>query len=213
MPIVFHKHIRPEGEVGIWKITESETFFRNKLELSPEEEAQIEGMIGKRKIEWLAGRKLLHVLSGRETRGKILKDEFGKPHLENSDYQISISHSHELVAVSAAPEPIGVDVQYLVEKIGRIAHKFVRPEEMEAIDPITRLEHLHVIWGAKECLYKAYGRKKLDFREHLITDPFKYRPEGGILGGWTIKQSHQAYFEIHYEKHEDYMLVYAIERR
>lgn len=169
-------------------------------------------MIGKRRIEWLAGRKLLHEMSGRETRGVCLKDEFGKPYLEDSDYHISISHSHELVAVAAAPVSVGVDIQYLVEKIGRIAHKFVREEEAATILPETRLEHQHVIWGAKECLYKAYGRKQLDFLVHLQIEPFVYRPEGGLTTGWVIKEDYKAYFQVYYELHGDYMFVYTVER-
>ena len=32
------------------------------------------------------------------------------------------------------------------------------------------LQALHIYWGAKEALYKAYGRKQLNYREHIRID-------------------------------------------
>jgi 4'-phosphopantetheinyl transferase len=211
MPIIHHRHIKPLGEVGIWEIQETEEELRQALDLSREEDEQIQEMISKRRVEWLAGRQLLHEMSGRKIRGTCLKDEYGKPHLLNSTYHISISHSRQLVAVAAAPEPVGVDIQILVEKIDRLAYKFVREEEEAVILPETRIEHLHVYWGAKEALYKAYGRKRLDFREHLIVEPFLYREEGGLTTAWVIKEDFKAYFQVWYERWKEYVLVYALE--
>ena len=31
----------------------------------------------------------------------------------------------------------------------------------------TQLSHIHFIWGAKECIFKAYGRKEVDFRQNI----------------------------------------------
>jgi 4'-phosphopantetheinyl transferase len=213
MSLLLHRHLAPEGELGIWKIEEEEAFFFERLDLYPEEKEQIEGMKGRRRLEWLAGRYLLHYMSGREVRGACLIDEFGKPHLENSLFQISLSHSHELVAIMAAPLAVGVDIQYLVEKIGRIADKFLRPEESASISDGTRLEHLHVYWGAKEALYKAYGRRELDFRENLFVNPFEFSARGGRTTGWIRKNSFQMEMEVFYEQREGYVLVWARENK
>ena len=94
-----------------------------KLELFPKELELIETIKGHRKLEWLASRWLLHLMSGRQIRGACLKDEFGKPYLVNSFYDISISHSRELVSVLAAPQAVGIDIQKIVGKIDSIAHK------------------------------------------------------------------------------------------
>ena len=122
MPLQFHRYLQPEGELGLWKIEESEVYFLEQLNLTPIEEDYIVQLKGRRRLEWLAGRLLLHRMSGRETRGACIKDEFGKPHLEGSAYEISISHSRELAAVVAAPRNVGVDIQKLVAKIERLAH-------------------------------------------------------------------------------------------
>ena len=214
MGLLLHRHLIPEGELGIWKIEEDEAFFFDRLDLFPQEMAQIDEMKGHRRLEWLAGRYLLHYMSGRELRGACLKDEYGKPYLENSEYQISISHSHELVAILAAPMAVGVDIQFIVEKIWRIAPKFMRPEESESLSPATSLEHLHVYWGAKESLYKAYGRREIDFREHLHISPFEFSPDGGKTTGWIRKNQQAMELEVSYEMREGgYVLVWALEKK
>ena len=210
MSLLHHRHLLPEGELGIWNLEEEESFFLQRLDLFPEERVQIDQMKGRRRLEWLAGRYLLHYMSGREIRGACLKDEYGKPHLENSLYQISISHSHERVAVAAAPMGIGVDIQFLVEKIERIAFKFMREEEMDSLLPATRLLHLHVYWGAKEALYKAYGRREIDFRLNLHITPFQFSPEGGNTLGWIRKEAFIQQFEVYYEWMDEYVLVWAL---
>ena len=54
---------------------------------------------------------------------------------------------------------------------------------MKSLQPKTRMEHLSVYWGAKEALYKAYGRKKLEFKQHILVEPFKYNLKKGICKG------------------------------
>jgi len=183
-----------------------------QLKLTPKEEKLLSKTKGHRRLEWLASRWLLHTMSGREIRGACLKDEFGKPYLENSFYDISISHSRQLVSVMAAPQAVGIDIQKLVGKIESIAHKFLRPEEMESLSKSERLEHLHVYWGAKEALYKAYGRKQLDFKQHISIEPFEYNLRTGKCFGTVQKDDYFAEFELRYEQIGDYILVYGIEQ-
>ena len=150
-------------------------------------------------------------MSGRKKRGLFLKDEYGKPHLEGSAHHISISHSHELAAAIAAPVAAGVDIQYLVPRIERLAHKFMRPEEIASLKPESRIEHIHIYWGGKEALYKAYGRRALDFRTHIHITPFSYDPKGGEGKGRIIKEGYEAWFQLKYFLLENYMLVYGIQ--
>ncbi|NJL76372.1 MAG: 4'-phosphopantetheinyl transferase superfamily protein [Saprospiraceae bacterium] len=169
MPLLFKKNVVPSGLLGIWAIEESEDYFREQLVWSDQEIEQLQRMPHPtRRIEWLASRYLLHHLSGRTIRGACLKDAYGKPYLENSPFHISISHSNKLAAVMAAPHLVGVDVQLVVPKIERIASKFLGQAEMDSIQSAHKIEHLHVYWGAKEALFKAYGKKELNFF-NLIT--------------------------------------------
>jgi len=214
MPIYTYRHLQPEGMLGIWLITEPEAWFREHLQLTQAELEQINAIWGPgRRVEWLARRHLLHVMSNREERGACLKDEFGKPHLQNSRFQISISHSNHKVAVIAVPGTVGIDIQKLVPKIERLEHKYMRPVESESLSKKHRIEHLHVYWGAKEALYKAYGRRKLDFREHLLVEPFAYDLEHNHFRGKIVKDDFEAEYDLWHEKIGEFILVYALERK
>lgn len=212
MPLYLQKNIASQGEIGLWRIEEDEVFFLEQLNLSASEDNYIASIKGHRRLEWLASRLLLHKMSGREKRSACIKDEHGKPFLVDSLFDISISHSRLLAAVIAAPQAVGIDIQKIVDKIERIAHKYMRDEEMESLQPDTRLEHLHVYWGAKEALYKAHGRRQLDFKEHIFVHPFQYDVTNGQCSGYIQKEDEFIPFQIYYELvNEDYMLVYAVE--
>ncbi|MEN0005926.1 MAG: 4'-phosphopantetheinyl transferase superfamily protein [Bacteroidota bacterium] len=211
MPLHFHQHILPVGELGIWKIEENEAYFLEQLLLSPSEQEQLARIKGRRRVEWLASRQLVHYMSGRKERAVFVKDEFGKPHLQGSAFDISISHSHGLAAGIAAPLPVGIDIQAIVTRIERIAHKFVRPEEAAMLRADTRIVHLHAYWGAKEALYKAYGRRQLDFCQHILVEPFEYLPQGGHFQASIRKGHFSASYTLHYQLMDGFMLVYAME--
>ena len=212
MPLFLHDEIEPAGELGLWRITETEDWFLAQLDLTPPELEQARQFKSRRRLEWLAARLLVHQMSGRDRREVMMKDDFGKPYLENSGYFLSISHSAYLAAAIAAPRPAGIDVQRLVGKIDRLAHRFMGPEELASLEPATRLYHLHVYWGAKEALYKAYGRRRLDFREHIFITPFAYNPAGVRFHGRIAMDGFSADYDVRYEQHGEYVLVYAVER-
>jgi len=125
MPLILQENLTSGFELGLWEIQEKEIWFAEQLNLTDGEEEWLSTIQGHRKLEWLAGRWLLHWLSGRDERGACYKDEFGKPYLADSKFQISISHSRKMVSVVAGPRPVGVDVQQIVSKISRLKDKFV----------------------------------------------------------------------------------------
>ncbi len=211
MPIYLHESIPSQGEIGLWDITEEEAFFRNELDLDDDECDEIRDVVEKRRKEWLAGRLLLHRMSGRSKREKPVKDEFGKPHIRQSEFDISLSHSGRFAAVIAAPCVVGIDIQHLVPKLKRIERKFMTDEDLEGLSKDFYLEHLHVYWGAKEALYKAYGKKKLEFREHILIAPFEYDVSFGTCKGYVVKDETRMVFDIHYRLIENYILVYAMQ--
>lgn len=212
MPLLFQKELDLGVEVGVWEITESENYFQERLSLVEVEQAQLSQIKGYRRVEWLAARHLLHVMSGRNIRGACLKDDFGKPYLENSTVHISMSHTHGLAAVIAGQPAVGIDIQWKVDKIMRIQQKFVNDQErVQLID--LNVSTLHILWGAKECLYKAYGRKRLDFRKHIHIQHLDPKPEKGYFKG-VINLENQALleFDLQYEwLYEKVCLVCAVE--
>ena len=211
MPINLHHPIDSGGEIGVWDIEEPEEWFLSQLDLKADEKAQFQPLKGRRRVEWLAARQLIHIMSGRESRAPFKKDEFGKPYLEGSPYQISISHSHQKAAAIAAPEVVGIDIQHWVPKIERLAKRFLGESELSylAEDQATRLFQLHVLWGAKESLYKAYGRRKLDFCQHMVIRSFDTNSTTGVTTGYICKEGFSQQFQLTFHREGAYILVYA----
>lgn len=210
MAISTHLHINDFSELGIWDITEDEQWFTQQLSLFPHEQQQLDLIKGKKRIEWLAARHLVHTMSGRPQRGAFIKDQFGKPFLDGSSHYISISHSHNKCAAIASQKICGIDIQFIVPKITRIAPKFMRPEEMNSLNNKDSLLQLHIYWGAKEALYKAYGRKQLDFKQHIIIEPFTQINPDQSIQGWVIKNEEKQSFSIQYQIIDDYILTFAL---
>ena len=213
MPLLLHEKLNFGGELGLWSVKEPEEWFRSKLELIAAEEGQLGNIKGRRRTDWLAVRYLVHQMSGRLKRGAFLKDEFGKPHLEGSNFHISVSHSGTMAAAIAGPASVGIDIQNIVAKIVRIEHKFMRQPELQSLKAATRIPHLHVYWGAKEALYKAYGRRQLDFCEHILIEPFEFNGVGGTFKGRVLKEDFDEEYLLTYRFVEKYILVYAWEEK
>lgn len=212
MPLSLHQMVAPAGEIGIWDIEEPEKWFLGRLLLSPEEQKQFHKLKGRRRTEWLAARQLVHEMSGRFKRAAFTKDEFGKPSIRESDFHISISHSQQKAAAIASPHAVGIDIQHWVPRIERLAPRFLSPEELESLaeGPEERLFQIHVLWSGKEALYKAYGKKALDFCRHLSIKPLPPGVRFGQVHGQISKGAHLQDFRVVFWEQGAYVVAYAI---
>ncbi len=195
---------------AIWQIRESDNYFLNLLNLNDIEVSFVNSLKGRRKTEWLASRWVWNLLTQDSDHSVIVKDEFGKPRIKDSDWHMSISHTKGYAAVITAPLLVGIDIQTRVRKIFRIGPKFLHEMEYEQVQLCARpLDHLHVYWGAKECLYKAYGRREISFRKHLRVKSFNL--ETATTEGVIIKES-PIHFKINFEISKEFILVYASQK-
>jgi 4'-phosphopantetheinyl transferase len=191
--LLFSRNIEAGLRFAAWHISEGEAFFRDDLPLVAEELVELDRhQHPVRRLEWLAGRWLLHRLTGREERLALAKNMYSKPFfIAAPQLHCSLSHSQGTVAALLSGHNCGCDIQVLVEKMPRIAPKFMRPDEFEWVDrdePAHRYEMIHLFWTVKEAMYKAHGLKELDFKEHLYLEPFTWR-SGEIMEtrGWIKK--------------------------
>jgi len=210
MPLIYDKPINSKTRIGIWEATEDEDFFISSLGLADEEVRKIEDMRPHRRKEWLSSRMLCHKLSGCKKRAHVIKDENGKPSLHDHTDHISISHSHNRAAVIISDTLVGIDVQKHEEKIVRIQHKFISDLERDKLDRSRLLDAYHIFWGAKECMYKAYGKKELDFKKHMHLYPFKIFQNQLELKGWVKKDDVNQSYTVHTDKLDNYYLTYSI---
>lgn len=214
MPLILSKTVFENAKLGIWRIEEKDTFFYEQLQLNKDELKLISMMSEKKKTEWLSSRYLVHLMSSRPHRASILKDEFGKPYILDADHFISFSHSNKLSVAIASPKVVGIDIQLIVPKITRIAKRFVSDDEEEFLINVhssMKIPYLHIIWGAKESLYKAYGKRGLDLKKNMHLEFFEWNGNKVNFKGNVLKDSYSARFSIFAEQLENYILVYAEE--
>lgn len=212
MPLLFEQNMPYEGSLGVWRIKESEQELRNRLELFPDEIERLATIKGEgRRIEWLAARLLTHHLLGGDQRLPMVKDQYGKPYIEGLGRYISLSHSDEMAAVVVSNVPCGVDIQVPVEKIKRLAPKYCSTKEFKSIYGSKAMQTMHIIWGAKECMYKAYGKRELDYRKHLyVHDAISLMEQpsyGRLKKNKLLKE-----YDIGAEYVLDYVLTYCFEK-
>ena len=131
MGIVSIKTISPVSKLGLWRMTEPWEDLLGMLDL-PASEMAVLGRISKekRKQEWLACRMLVREMHG--TNAVIGYDPERKPHLVDTDVEISMSHSGEYVCVYLRKgASVGVDVQQMKPSISKGAFYFLNEEELQ----------------------------------------------------------------------------------
>ncbi len=168
--------------------------------------AKANHLIQKREIETKGKQYLINYLLNKDI--EIRYDENGKPHIFNDSKHISITHSHDKIAIIINDhEKTGIDIELIRDKVLKIKHKFLSESELENAEDDP--EKLLIYWGAKESLYKIYGLKEVDFIKNLHIKPFIKHNLGTIIGTIDMFNFNHS-FELNYLKMEDYMLVYSL---
>lgn len=138
---------------------------------------------------------------------EIVKNELGKPIAANSSLHISLSHSKWWGAAAVSETKlVGIDIETLEERIERIAHKFLQPDELAAIAD-KRIETLTLYWSAKESLYKLYSEKQLDFASQLLIAPFEVKAEGMLNATIRLQHASIASLQLRYKFFENHVLT------
>ena len=127
----------------------------------------------------------------------LQKDEFGKPFLDSKNLHINYSHAKSLVFWGEHVSfKIGVDIEYLRPQLAKIKHKFCREDEFDFMPTENEIPYLLAIWSAKEAMYKAFGKKEVDFQKHMQILPFEISTEGVITANFLLDGLTQ--MNVHY---------------
>ena len=162
----------------------------------------------KRALEQKGRDTLLRHLLG--DKAIISYDEKGKPYLLDDSRHISISHSHDKLAlVVNETESTGIDIELIRDKILNIKHKFL--SESELTDTNNDPEKMLVYWAAKETMYKVYGLKEVDFIKNLFVNPFSKSNLGTIIGEISMPNYNHK-FSLLYKIENAYVLVVSIKK-
>jgi 4'-phosphopantetheinyl transferase len=210
MAEILRKIIGEDSFYAVWKITESTEELLSMISLRDDEVELYGSFVAEvRKKQWLAYRILVRNLL-KPAEFPVEYDQFGKPFLAGSDYHISVTHTEDLAGVIISKRgKTGIDLEMIKPRIAKVKEKFMNTGELVQIRQGRELEQMTLVWCAKEALYKFYGKRQLDFRDHIIM-------EVPAFAGLTFEG--EIRFEGKQEKHRLYsgmigncVLVYVLE--
>jgi 4'-phosphopantetheinyl transferase len=194
-------------KVLIWKIEESLSKLQEGIILSKNSATRLNSM--KSELHQKGFVSIRHLLKEvGYTDADLIYDEFGKPHLKNGKF-ISITHSYTFTAIIVSDDlHVGIDIEKQREKILKIAHKFTPFEEYKTIANADALiSKLTIVWGAKESLYKIFGKKKLLFLHHIYIEDFRFADEKTT--GIIRYDGKEASYKIRFLEFEGFTCVFA----
>jgi 4'-phosphopantetheinyl transferase EntD len=164
MPLVYQQNINAVTRLGVWHISEPESFFANQVPLYNKITHP------HKRLQHLAGRILLKELFENFPVELIQIADTRKPYLPDEAYHFSISHCGDYAAAIVSKENrVGVDIEVPQEKISTIKNKFLKIEEQDLLFGlgIPELDAMTMGWSAKEAIFKWYAAGGVDFREHM----------------------------------------------
>jgi phosphopantetheinyl transferase len=204
MPIFFQHRISETTRLGIWKIEESEDFFKRNV---PQHRDVTHPH---KRLQHLAGRFLLQFLFPDFPYQLIQIADTRKPFLPGEQYHFSISHCGDFAAAIVSKESrVGIDIEIPVEKIIRIRDKFLSVDEkrnwsVEGSHPDVRT--ITLLWSCKESVFKWYGDGGVDFSEQIQLKEQDHGKE--IVDCFFTKN--QSGLSVHYSLFDNLVLAWVV---
>ena len=134
----------------------------------------------KRQRERAAERLLLREAFGRPVT--LTHTEQGAPMVEDSDVNVSFSHTRQLVVLACSREHvIGVDAEQVDRhQVLKVRDKFLNTSEKQFIAPDDLTAHI-IAWTAKEAVIKAERNSAIDWTDGISLEPFVVNAEETVL--------------------------------
>ncbi|MGE5354846.1 MAG: 4'-phosphopantetheinyl transferase family protein [Deltaproteobacteria bacterium] len=189
----------------IGKRNESISFYLDKISHKNLGISQVYGSKPERILEWLSSRYLLTSIMDNAEHIIFDYDKYGKPFILGSDKFISISHSDEMLAAAVSDYKIGIDIERSSNRTVRVKEKFASQNDLAFLNDENEMMFLTRLWTVKEAVYKAYGKKGIDFKEqiNLISE------NECVL---NLENSLKLSYKLHSELIEDYFFTVAYQK-
>ncbi len=197
------------SKLGVWQITESEQELR-ALSSVPSDELEEISYIKSESLrkQKLAVRTLLDRLF--EEKVYLNHHDNGKPYIENSSINISITHTDKYVAVIVNDsEEVGIDCESLDRDFSAVEKKALSEDEIEDLDEDQRNEQLAIYWCAKEAVYKKMSQYNVDFAEQIEIENFRMRGEGELEATFIQKDGFEEEIDLQYMTFDRHVLVWV----
>lgn len=205
------QHTEPSYRWGVWKMDET---LDELLDMLPQQTIYREGVqrfsTGHRRLEWLSVRVLLFILLREEK--EIAYHPNGKPFLADRSASVSISHTrgYASVIIGEADREVGIDIEQYSERVHKVAHKYMRTDELLSSYQGTDTWALLLHWSAKEVMFKCMNTPEVDFRKHLHILPFTVSGAGTFVAE-EYRTPNRRTFDIHYILHPDFVLTWQVD--
>lgn len=213
MPIIQLEPADPDLSLALWHVEESETYFRERLNIYENEEAILAKISHPQKrLEWLSSRLCLKELLKIRHRVESLNENTGKPYLSDHSFNISYSHSNLYSgAIASEVVPVSIDLEDLSKKRNpETARLFMHPQELAHYHSTGDLNVFFLIWSAKETLYKMYAKRGIAFKDNLLINPdLLPLQEAGIVPGILKTNEYTKTYPIHYHFFPGVLLTYT----
>jgi len=196
-----------EGLIGVWQLTETLNellpFFSDQ-ELN--DAAYLQYTHEKRKIEWLATRKLIKLLIGADFSISYAKS--GKPILNHARYKnISISHSRYFATVYIHENRhVGLDIEDIGRNYNSIVKRYLSDEELLQTGQNPLLQCLY--WCAKEAIFKLVPDHDVEFRNQIHISPFNPEQDDRFQVKFKSEKGDSTH-ELHFQIFDGHCLVWV----
>lgn len=207
MALVSIDNLNCNTQLGIWKKEEELDLLESVFELNVLEKIEYKKISNEgRKKEWLLVRILLtEMLQKRVTINYNINK---KPFINDSDINITISHSRNFIAIiTSDTEFAGIDVECISDRVGKVKHKFLNSTEL---DWCNTLELQTTCWSAKESVFKLY-EKELDFHD-MVIEPFDLLSNLGKFKLNVVKKEKQGSYVLNFMRIENDILTYTLSK-
>ncbi|HIQ84212.1 MAG TPA: 4'-phosphopantetheinyl transferase superfamily protein [Candidatus Cryptobacteroides excrementigallinarum] len=197
------------SKLGVWQITESEKELR-ELASVPSDELEEISYIKSESLrkQKLAVRTLLDSMF--EEKVYLNHHDNGKPYIENSSINISITHTDKYVAVIVNDtEEVGIDCESLDRDFSAVEKKALSEDEIDDLDEDLRNEQLAIYWCAKEAVYKKMSQYNVDFAEQIEIENFRLHGEGELEATFTQKDGFEEEIRLQYMTFDRHVLVWV----
>ena len=210
MALYLRKKLENKAEIAVWQVTETEEELKSLVSVPTDELEEISLYREEsHRRQKLAVRALLNEVF--EEKMYLNHHDNGKPYLENSVTNISITHTDKYVAIIISDDDeLGIDIESLDRDFSVVEKKALSEDEIDDLEKEKRNEQLAIYWCAKEAIFKRMSQNRVVFAEQIEVEKFNLRKEGELEATFIHKDEHEEDFELEYMIFDRHVLVWLV---
>ena len=211
MPLYLKKELEDKTRIGVWQVTETEEELK-ALTSVPSDELEEISFIRSESLrrQKLAVRALLDEMF--EDKVYLSHHDNGKPYIENSVTNISITHTEKYVAVILNDnEDVGIDIESLARDFSSVEKKALSEDEIDDLEEDEKRNgQLAIYWCAKEAIYKMLGQYDVNFAEQIEVEKFRPKKDGELEATFEDEDGYEEEFDLEYIIFDNHVLVWVV---